>query len=174
MTKDLYHEYIYVIGKLKDIYNLHVDVDHKNIHTFYKDKKPLFKLFYGMFSKEDDYSIVVSFHLDLLHIEVIQWFYNIYAIHPLLRIHDSYIEDSNGEYYLGEDALALKELYEAQKVLSHWLENYDKEDIEAFVSAKVTGRERTPNQQFNVDVQKEDAIAEFDRIKKPDEDESVH
>lgn len=173
MISDLYQEYLYVIGKLKDIYNLHVDVDHKDIHTFYRDKRPLFKLFYGVFSKDDTPSIVVSFHLDMHHAEAIQWFINIYNVHPLIKMHDSWLEDANGEAYLGEDALALREVYMAQEVLAQWLENHTKEEIEDFVESKVVGREPT-KKIFNSLSQKAEAIIEFERVKKPDDDESVH
>lgn len=173
MLTDLYQEYLFIIGKLKDTYSLHIDVDHKDIHTFYRDKKPLFKLMFGHFTKDDSPSIVISFHLDMYHSEAISWFVNIYQLHPLIQIQDSYMEDSNGETYLGQDALALKEVYQAQAILSDWLENHDKKEIKEFVESKVVGRERT-NKVFDSLGQKDEAIIEFSRMKKPDDDEGVH
>lgn len=174
MITNLYQEYLFVIGKLKDTYNLHVDVDHKDIHTFYKDKKPLFKLFFGMFTKEEENSIVVSFHIDMFHAEAIQWFINIYNLHPLIKIHDSYIEDSNGETFLGEDAMAIREVFQSQEILSEWLENHDREDTEYFVKSKVVGRQRDHTKIFDSQVERDKAIIEFDKIRKPEDDEGVH
>lgn len=170
---DLYQEYLFVIGKLKDTYNLHIDVDHKDIHTFYRDKRPLFKLMYGHFTKDEAPSIVVSFHMDLFHAEAIQWYINIYHFHPLVQLQDSYMEDSNGETYLGEDALALKEVYQAQEILSKWLENHTKEEIKDFTESKVVGREK-PSRVFDSLNQKDEAIIEFSRMKKPEDEGDMH
>ena len=90
----LYQEYLFVIGKLKDIYKLELKADHKDLHSFYKDDRPLFKLFFGNFTKEPHPIIVISFHLDLPHAEAVQWFLNIHYTHPQIKIHDSFIEDS--------------------------------------------------------------------------------
>lgn len=172
MVTTLYEQYLYVIGKLKDTYKLDLEVEHRDIHTFYKDKRPLFKLFYGMFTKEDDPSIVVSFHIDMYHVEAIQWFINIYSLHPLLKMHDSYIEDSNGETYLGEDAVALQEMYRTQQVLEHYLENHDTEEIRQVVDSKIVGRHIRPNV-FDSQLQRQEAIIEFQRLGKPADDDEV-
>lgn len=174
MITDLYQEYIYLIGQLKDVYKLDVEVDHKDIHSFYHNKIPLFKLFFGVFSKQSTPSIVVSFHIDMIHAEAIMWFSRIYSIHPLLQIHDSFIEDSNGETYLGEDAIAIKEVYMAQDILEVWLENESPERMKEFVEGKVVGRQRNPEKTFNSQYEKSEAIIEFERLRKPDDDEEVH
>lgn len=174
MSKDSYHDYLYLIGELKDRHGLTIDVDHQDIHSFYKDKKPLFKLFYGMFTGTENPSIVVSFHIDLKHPEVIKWFINIYQIDGTIAIHDSYIEDDNGETYLGEDAETIKDVYLSQDILREYLENSEIEDIEKFTEAKVVGRERESNRSFNTDTQRHEAMIEFDRIRRPSDDEEVH
>jgi len=172
MVTTLYEQYLFVIGKLKDTYKLDIEVDHRDIHTFYKDKRPLFKLFYGMFTKEDDPSIVVSFHIDMYHPEAIQWFINIYSLHPLIKMHDSYIDDSNGETYLGEDAVALQEMYRTQQVLEHYLENHDTEEIRQVVDSKIVGRHIRPTI-FDSQMQRAEAIIEFNRLGKPSDDDEV-
>lgn len=174
MITDLYQEYLYVIGKLKDVHGLHIEVDHRDVHTFFKDKKPLFKLLYGTFQEDPDPAIVVTFHMDLTHPEAIMWFSNIYRIHPLLRLHDSYLEDSNGETYLGEDAMALRETYMSQDILATWLDNHDEEEIKEFVEAKVVGREPKATKTFDSLKQRDEAMIEFSRIKRPDDDDQVH
>lgn len=171
---ELYQEYLRVIGRLKDVYKLHIDVDHEDIHTFYVDKKPLFKLFFGTFTKDPEPSIVVSFHVDLYHAEAISWFINIYRIYPALLIHDSFIEDSNGESYLGEDAMALKEVYQAQEILAEWLENSSREEMEEFATAPVSGREPGVTKVFDSRGEKQEAIIEFERLRKPTNDDQVH
>lgn len=173
LITDLYQEYLHLIGKLKDVHNLTIEVEHKDIHTFYKDKQPLFKLFYGKYAKNDEVCIVVSFHLDLIHAEAISWFISIYNICPILRIHDSYIEDDNGETYLGEDALALQEVFMTQNILDKWLKAHSEEEMREFADAKVVGKkseEKTHGSPLNV----EEAIIEFDKLKKPPDDEEIH
>lgn len=174
MLTDLYQEYLYIIGKMKDIYKLDVDPEHKEIHTFYREKRPLFKLFYGVFKEDKHASIVVSFHIDMYHPEAIQWFINLYNVSPQIALHDSYVEDSAGETYLGEDAVALKQIYVAQDVLHEWLENYDVEDIQAFVEAPVSGRDKKSNPTFDSQAQRTLARIEFDKIRKPDAGEDIH
>lgn len=175
MRSELYQEYLYMIGKLKDAHGLTVDVDHTDIHTLYKDKQPLFKLFFGTFSENpDDPSIVVSFHVDLVHVEAIIWFMNIHKVHPSIQIHDSYVEDSNGETYLGEEALALREVFQAQEILANWLENEDRAGMEEFVKSDVVGRERDPHKSFNSQDERNLAMIEFERLRKPSDDDNIH
>lgn len=175
MANELYQEYLHVIGRLKDVFGLHIDVDHKDIHTFYKDKRPLFKLFFGMFTKDPEPSIVVSFHVNMLHPEVISWFIHIYRLHPAIKIHDSYIEDSNGETYLGEDALALMETFQAQEILADWLDGATQEEMEEFATAPVYGRDpSTIKKSFDSLREKNEAIIEFERLRKPTEDDEIH
>lgn len=175
MARDeLYQEYLRVIGRLKDIFGLNIDVEHQDIHTFFKDKRPLFKLFFGVFSKDEDPSIVVSFHVDLMHPEAIGWFINIYRLHPGITMHDSWIEDSAGETYLGEDAMALKETYQAQEILTHWLEHASHEEMGEFAKAPVYGRERDPNKVYDSQNERVEAIIEFERLRKPTDDDNIH
>jgi hypothetical protein len=170
----MYDQYIYLIGKLKDVYKLDVEVEHRNIHVFYKDKLPLFKLFFGIFPSQESQSIVISFHIDLTHPEVIIWFQNLKDIHPIIELHDSYIEDSVGETYLGEDAVAIKNLYVSQDVLDTWLNSATVEDMQAFIHSKVLGRDRDPNKPFDVQSQFEAAEIEFQRIRVPGSEDELH
>lgn len=174
MAHELYQEYLLVIGKLKDAFKFDVDVEHQDIHTFYRDKRPLFKLFFGSFQKDSEPSIVVSFHLDLPIPEAIAWYINIYRLYPVISMHDSYIEDANGETYLGEDALALREVYQAQEILNTWLEGSSREEMEEFAKAPVVGRQKDPNKSFNSHLERVEATIEFDRIRKPGDDDQVH
>jgi hypothetical protein len=176
MASEAYQEYLRVIGKLKDIYKLDVDVDHSDIHSFSKDKRPLFKLFFGVFEEDPkaEPSIVVSFHIDLYHPEAITWYVALYKIHPGMSIHDSYIEDSAGETYLGEDALTIKNVYNTQEVLSNWLESADRNDMEEYVKSGVYGRDQKPNKSFDSQNQSAQAIIEFERIKKPEDEGNIH
>lgn len=174
MKRELYQDYLRVIKSLKEAYKFDVEVDHADIHSFYRDKKPVFKLFFGAFQKDTEPTIVVSFHVDLFHPEAIAWYINIYRLFPMIEMHDSYIEDANGETYLGEDALALREVYQAQEVLTNWLESSSREEIEEFAKAPVTGRERDPNKSFDSQNQRVEATIEFDRIRKPGDDDQIH
>lgn len=174
MFTNLYQEYLYLIGKLKDIYKLTVDVDHRDIHTFLTGKRPVFKLFFGTFEKDAAPSIVVSFHIELGHHEVIQWFLKIRSLHPMLQLHDSYIEDGDGLYHLGEEALTIQKIYRAQEILREWLNNKTIEEIEDFSQSKVEVKERDPNRSFNSQLEHHKAMMEFDSMRKPNEDEEVH
>ena len=174
MPTERYQEYIRVIGSLKDTFKLDVDVEHQDIHTFYRDKRPLFKLFFGMFQNEPEPTIVVSFHLDLFHPEAIAWYINIYRAYPQITMHDSYLEDDNGETYLGEDALALREVYQAQEIVNDWLKDSSQEEMEEFAKAPVLGRERDPKKLFDSRKERLEATIEFERLRKPSDDEEVH
>jgi hypothetical protein len=175
MAKEKYQEYLHLIGRLKDVYGIHADVDHQDIHVFTKDKRQIFKLFFGVFNKQpEEPSIVVSFHVDLMHAEAIIWFMNIQKLYPDILLHDSYIEDSSGETYLGEDAEALKEVYMAQEILGQWLENSSREEMEEFATSKVVGRVRDSKKNFDSRNEKQEAIIEFDRLRKPSDDDQIH
>lgn len=171
MLTTLYQEYLYIIGRLKDLYKLTIEVDHKDIHSFFENGKPLFKLFYGVFSKADSPTIVVSFHIDMAHQDAITWFVRIFKLHPLLQVHESFIEDAAGETYLGEDAKTLKNTMFAQEVLDEWLGSADHQDVLAFVEADVYGRSRDNNRAFLVD--DDTAMIEFARMKKPHNNEDI-
>lgn len=173
MTSELYQEYLRVIGRLKDVHGFTVDVDHQDIHTFYHKKRQIFKLFFGIFHSDNEPSIVVSFHIDLYHPEAIGWFINIYRQYPNIAMHDSYIEDSNGETYLGEDALALKETYMAQDILNNWLDGSTRDEIKEFAQAKVTGRQRNPFKSFDSHTQRHEATIELERMKRPNDDDEI-
>lgn len=177
MFTSLYQEYLYLIGKLKDVHGLDIDVRHKDVHVFFKNKKPLFQLMYGTFAEEPDPSIVVSFHLELFHAEAIQWFIYIYNLHPLVRLNDSYIEDDKGDYFIGADAIKLQEVYRAQDVLSEWLDNKTREEIEDFAESEIFGYDEDPDDPkkvFTSQKQMDEAVTEFNRMKKPGSDDDVH
>ncbi len=173
MLSDAYQEYLYLIGKLKDTYKFDVDAEHRHIHAFYLDKKPLFKLFYGIFSNENTNSIVVSYHMDMKHHEVIDYFIKIYRICPIIAVQHAYIEDDLGETYLGEDAEVIKNAKITQEVLENWLGKSSEEDMQKYVDAKVMGRDRDPKRMFDASVEKEKAQIEFDRIRKPFSDDEI-
>ena len=175
MITTLYQEYLHLIGKLKDVFDLTIDVEHRDIHTFYKNKRPLFKLMFGTFEKDDSESIVVTFHIDLYHPEVISWFIAIHNIYPLAKLHDSYIEDSSGQTYLGEEAEIIKRVLMTQEVLEEWLNRNTKEEMQDFVEADVVG--------FNPDEEKktfdsqneyDQAIIKFEKLRRPGDGDGVH
>lgn len=172
MFSSLYQEYLYVVGKIKDIHGLDCEVNHRDVHTFYDGKRPLFKLVFGTFNKEDSDSIVILFHIEMRHPEVIIWFSKIYNIHPMLRLNDSWIEDDKGDYFIGENAEKIFEIYRAQEVLATWLETHTKEEIEDFVQSKVEGADPTPKTFESK--QLEAATKEFERLRKASDDDEVH
>lgn len=169
-----YEDYIYLIAQLKDIHKLEVDVEHVHVHSFYKNKRLIFKLFYGTFESQKDPCIVVSFHLDLKHHEAIHWFVECYKIESALIIHDSFIEDDSGETYVGGDAETIRDLKFSQEVLRDWLETSDRQQVESFTKSKVNGRNKKPNKTFDSQFEDKEAIIEFNKIKKPGDGEQVH
>lgn len=174
MLQDMYQEYLYVIGKAKDGYKLDVDVEHRNIHTFYQNKVPLFKLIFGKFSDQEFDSILVSFHIDIKSSKAVTWYANLYKITPFIAVTDHYIEDDQGETYLGEDADIIKNLKLQRNILEHWLSEKSPEEIQGFVESKILGRIRDPKKSFDSLKQSEQAILEFEKMKKSVNDEDVH
>ncbi len=172
MITKMYDEYLYVIGKIKDVHKLSVDVDHKDIHTFYKDKVPKFKLLFGTYN-DDNSCIVVSFHIDVNSMEAIQWFLNIKDIHPLAKITEPYVEDEQGETWLGKDAQKIRDMIFERDIIAEWVDDHDEEELQTFADSKVVGRLRNPKQTYNSQYEREKAIIEFDMMKKPIEDDEV-
>lgn len=173
MISDLYQEYLYVIGKLKETHTLYVEADHKNIHTFFKGKIPLFKLLFGTFSEDAPKSIVVSFHIELPVIAAIQWYVRINSIHPLLKVCNVYFEDGAGEIYYGEDAEKLVEIKRDQNALKNYLEEYDMDELEKFTQSKIFGRNRESHKTFDAEAEHNKALQEFKQMKKPSSDDEV-
>lgn len=173
MITSLYQEYLYVVGKLKDQYKLTVEPDHQRIHTFFNGKSPIFKLLFGLSAESGETDIVVTFHIDVPTPHAIQWFINIVNIHPMLKVHDVYIEDDRGEMYLGKEAQKLWLLKFEQDTLAYWLQNHEKDDMFKFVNGKVYGRQVDRKQSFVSDVQSTKAKTEFDLMKKPSNDGEV-
>lgn len=169
-----FQQYLYVIGKLKDVYKLDVEVPHRDIHTFFQGKTPIFKLLFGEYIETGDSNIVISFHIDVTSVDIIQWFLNVQALHPLLKIADHYLEDDKGETYLGEDADAIKNLKKHQEVLAEWLDNKDEKEIKSFVSSKIVGRIKDQNKTFNSRIESDQATMEFNIMKKPGNGDSIH
>ncbi len=171
---DKYQDYLYLIGQLKDIHKLDVDVEHREVHSFYKDKILIFKLLYGTYEKAKNPTIVVSFHMDLKHHQAIHWFVEIYKVESTVVIHDSFVEDDAGETYVGEDAEIIRDLKRSQEVLKEWLETADRQQVENFTKSKVIGRNRKPNKSFDSQFESHEAIIEFNKIKKPSDGENTH
>lgn len=171
---NFYQEYLYVIGKLKDIHGLHVDVDHKDVHTFYKGKQMIFKLLHGTFSDDGTPSIVVTFQMELDAKEVIQWYLNICNVFPPIKLMESFFEDVAGEIFYGEDAKKLLTVKRDQQCIQEYLKHYDTKGLREFATAKVVGRERDPKRVYVKDTEMDLALKEFELMKKPVEDDEVH
>lgn len=174
MSSQHYQQYLYLIGQIKDKFNLSIDVDREDIHTFYQGKRPLFKLFFGTHAEDTEPSIVISFHLDLLHPEVIIWFNEVYEMHPTLQLQDSYYEDSHGDAFLGEDAIYLQDVMHAQEVLSEWLGSASNEEIEEFATAPVTGNPEAGLQAFRSPTDIDPAIIKFNNMVRAASDDEIH
>lgn len=169
----MYEQYLWLIGKLKDQHKLTVEADHRDIHTFYNGKQPVFKLLFGQFSGKDSQEIVISFHIDLKAPEAIQWFTNVQTLHPSVRLTEVHIEDDAGETFLGEDAQKIADLKIQQEVLRMWITGEEnKTEIKQFVASKVVGRMK--DRKFFDTSEMEKAIIEFDLMKKPIDDGEIN
>ena len=169
-----YAEYLAVVGKVKDVMGLTVEVPHKDIHTFFKDKTPLFKLLYGTFEESKSADIVISFHVDVPANEAMQQYYVIHKIHPWLKLVEEHIEDDAGETYMGEDARILRDTFLEQVILKKWLEKNDPELIREFVGSQIVGRERDLSRSYSANHERDLAIREFEMMQKPLKKEEVH
>jgi hypothetical protein len=173
MITDLYQEYLYIIGKLKDVYKLDSDTTHRNIHTFYQNKAQIFKLMFGKYTNGGN-QIVVSFHIDVPSRDAVYWFLNIQYFYPLLKVVDHHIEDDKGETYLGSDATAIQNLLIQRNTLDHWLSNKTDQEIKDFTEGDVVGSVRNSKQSYNSQEESGKAIIEFERMKKPSDGEDTH
>lgn len=173
MITDLYQEYLFVIGKLKDIYKLEAETNHRNIHTFFVNKNQTFKLMYGTYTTGTN-QIVVSFHIDVSSRDAIYWFLNIQHFYPLLKVVEHHIEDDKGETYLGSDASAIQNLLIQRNTLDHWLTQKSEREIKDFVDGEIIGKVRNPKQSYNSQEESGKAIIAFEHMKKPSDDEDSH
>lgn len=174
MIMTLYQEYLLVIKRLTEIYKLHVDVNHRDIHTFYKDKIPLFKLLFGKYEDSGETNIVVSFHIGVKTHDAIEWFTRIHEEHPLLKVAQSFIEDSQGESYIGDEAEFIQKLIQEREIIIHWLENQGIEEMKKLAKTPVIGRKRDYRKSYHSRLDVEKATIEFDHLKKPKDDGDIH
>jgi hypothetical protein len=174
MIVTLYQEYLLVIKRLTEIYKLHVDVGHKDSHTFYKDKVPIFKLLFGTSRETGETNIVVSFHIGLKIHNAVAWFVSIYHEHPLIQVAESFIEDSQGELYIGEDAEFIQKLIQEREIIIHWLDNRSPEEMIKLAKTPVIGRKRDYRKSYHSRLDVEEATIEFEHLKKPKDDGDVH
>lgn len=170
---DLYQEYLFIIGKLKDIYKLDVDTGHRNIHTFFQNKTQMFKLMFGKYISGGN-QIVISFHIDVPSRDAVYWFLNVQHFHPLLKVVDHHIEDDKGETYLGSDASTIKNLLIQRNTIDHWLSNKTEKEMKDFVEGQIVGKVRNAKKSYNSEEESSKAMVEFERMKKPSEDEDTH
>lgn len=170
----LYQEYLYIIKQLREIYKLDVDVPHRDIHNFYKDKKPIFKLMYGKYGGSGDGSIVVSFHITMKVVDSIGWFSKIQKINPMVKLAESYVEDHQGETYLGDDAEYIQSVITEREILAHWLDNKTTEEMKTRSQQNVIGRKVDYRKSYDSRFDGEKATMDFDHLKKPGNDEDIH
>lgn len=173
MVVSMYQHYLWMIGKLKDSHKMTIVVPHKDSHEMCIDNQPKFKLLFGEFAGHVGECIVFCPHVYLEIKEAIIWFSRVAALHPELLLWDVYLEDDRGEYFLGNDAYDVQNLFEQKATLEHWLENSDEVGIAEFVNSKTYGRVRDPKKLYDSTVQKNLAMDEFLRIRKPDSDDEV-
>jgi hypothetical protein len=173
MIIDLYQEYLYVIGMLKDVYKLEVETAHRNIHTFFVNKSQTFKLMFGTYQNGSN-QIVVTFHIDVPSRDAIYWFLNIQHFYPMLKVVDHHIEDDKGETYLGSDASTIKNLMMQRNTLEHWLDNKTEQEMKDFVDGEIVGKVRDPKRSYDSQTEPSKAIIEFTRMQKPSDDEDTH
>lgn len=174
MVLTMYQQYMYIIGKLKDVHKLDVEVSHKDIHTFYKDQTPLFKLLFGQYVTDGHHSIVVSFHIDVDSPQAIYWFLTIQGYQPDLTVTEQYAEDDKGEMYLGDDAKIIKNLRFQRDTLEYWLTNKSEDQMKDFVEGKIVGKIRDPKKSYDSRHEMAKAIIDFERLREPDDDEDTH
>lgn len=166
-----YQNYLHLIGLLKDAYKFTVDVAHRDIHTFIKDKKHIFKLLFGEDKDVGIPSIVISFHIDVPSHEALEWFLKIKKQFDPIKFAPYYVEDDVGETYLGSDALKIKNIITTQEVLAKWLETKNEEDMQEFIRSDVVGRAENHRRVYDSRNEFELAKIEFDRLRRPTDEE---
>lgn len=174
MIMTMYQEYMYVVGQLKDAFKLEVDVPHRDVHTFYHNKRPIFKLMFGTYAESKETCVVVSFHITISITDAIEWYKRILKIHPLIKVVETYIEDQNGETYLGEDAEYIRSFIQQREILNHWLDNRTEDEMKEAAAKKVVGKKRDYRKSYHSHSESERATIEFDLLKKPENTEDIH
>jgi hypothetical protein len=150
---------------------LTLDREHQHIATFYEAKNPIFKLVFGHFEGDHDESIVISFYLDLNPALAVNWFHRVVSFYKDISLTTCFYIDDAGESYVEEEAEIIKSYKTEQMVLSKYLDKLDREDIKSFVDSKILGRVRETKKQY---LDYHGALSEFNKMKKPVDDDECH
>lgn len=169
-----YSDYLELVEQLKLDHKLEVDQEHSEVHSFLKNDIVIFKLMYGTYDKDRKPSVVVTFQIDLKHHEAIYWFVEIYKLDASIIIHDSFMEDDAGETYLGEEAEIVRDLKKSQEILKDWLDTSSPQQIETFTKSKIIGQTRDHTKSFDSQFEKDEAIIDFTKTRKPGDGENMH
>lgn len=160
-----YETYLDLIKMLTERYSIRQEIEHKFIHEMFEAEIPLFKLIFAYNDKTKVNSILLSFHIDSAALDAVLWYSRIYNMYPGVKLTDSYMKDSRGETFLGQDAEVLRRYKLEQEILGDW--SGTKEEAAEFAKAPVR-RKRPKSSQL---VTKDKALEEFNQMVSGDDDE---
>lgn len=116
MTSEQYEN---IVTKLVKEFDLIADkTEHEAITEFYEGVLPTFKLILAAGETENESALIISFHVDVDAPSAIQWFLRVKALEPILYLSGSYMCDSYGVCYVGEEAEILKRYMLEQEILA--------------------------------------------------------
>lgn len=157
-----------MVTGIVDLYGVKPYKEHECVREFYEGDIPLFKLIYSPGDEEQEPMIVVSFHLDVDSVYAIQWYTRLQDLCPPLRITHCYYQDDAGQTFVGEYAEIVKMYKTEQAAIANWIrenEETDEENLEKKVIVEPS------NSLKKVYTSKEQAVQDFNRMKKGKKDE---
>lgn len=131
-----------IVNRLVELYGSKTESAHPFIYEFLEGSIQLFKLILNQDDSGEAGEVVLSFHIELEAVDVIQWFLRVRALDPLVKLTHCYIHDQDGNVYVGEDAHILRAYTIEQEILSAYLAS--EKDGEEIVSAKVQSEKPRP------------------------------
>lgn len=157
-----------IVERLQKEFNLSIDrSEHIAITEFFEGPLPLFKLILASNKDSEEFSMLVSFQIQLDAPTAIIWFTRIRQLDPNLSVTASYIKDADGVSYVGEDAEVVLMFMVEQDVISTFIQsNKDPDDI---LNQSVNPINPSPAKTYN---NYRKALKDFKHLKKSKEDMS--
>ena len=151
-----------IIERLQAEYSLSVDrSEHESIVEFYEGPLPLFKLIVTTPPERTGPTLLISYHIELDAPSAIQWFLRVRHLDPNLMISESYLKDSKGVSYVGEDADILKMYMVEQDVVAAYMQS--EKDAEDILEQELPSHQPSPIKVYS---EYKKALAEFNRMEK--------
>ena len=114
-------DYVHFLQEISQYFGLTIRSEHEFIHEFFEEKIPVFKI--ALLPDKKSSQTVIAFHVDIDPATAVQWWEQLRAIYPPLKVTANYITDHQGNTCVGETAEVLKRYLLEQEIISAYIES---------------------------------------------------